>query len=465
MRPVRLWYATAAVLLASLACGPLGGGERPAPTAVPSPSAAGARCGDGLCSGSETAENCPADCAASPTPALPTVTLAPPSFQLQHVRTVTITTDAEGGGARPELVYANDRFFVIYLGNIRIGSGERAFKLKVFDRDFSTEIAARDLVTASPEYGGPTDIRVTSDGEFLYAFYEMASPQAGAHLLAAKYALTDDFPRLAYTAEPIATGPYWHDARPGDETLDDPAPVLGPDSVTSTTLSTSFVMTKVRTGITPDSDTIYRLRELTTDLVPVGTARDLDLSQAVDGGANVNSLLYVDGNFYTVLYTTVAPMCGRGGGPDVANYDLMMIRFDGSWTYDPATDVWALSKCSEVERYISGFGYRDGAFYVAYHSTPRTWTCQPGGPPPGPGPGEVVWLKVFDADLNPVDAVVVSGDAFGGHPTVEVVGDLVYVAYERKEAGEERGNVVVAIYQKVPREADYKPTLCGEPSG
>lgn len=72
---------------------------------------------------------------------------------------------------------------------------------------------------------------ITSDGQFLYAFYELASPEQGARLFAVKYALTDDFPRLAYTAQPIATGPYWHDAQPGDETLDDPAPVLGPDSL------------------------------------------------------------------------------------------------------------------------------------------------------------------------------------------------------------------------------------------
>jgi predicted esterase len=394
---------------------------------------------------------------ATPTPSpTPTPTATPQAFQLQHLRTVTLTTDAEGGGGRPEIVYANDRFFVVYLGNIIPGSGQRAFKVKVFDQDLTTEIMARDLVTPTAEYGSPTDIRVASDGQYLYAFYEMAGEQQGTHLFAAKYALTDDFPRVAYTDPPIAGSVLAVEAQPGDELLDDPAPVLANGSL--------FVMTKIRTGITPDEDTRYRLRQFTTDLTQVGEARDLDLSQVADGGANVNALLYVDGNYYGVLPTTIAPMCGPGGGPEAANSDLLMVRFDPDWTFDPATDVWTLSDCPDMERYVSGFDHADGYFYVAHHATPRTWTCQQGGPSPGRPPGEVVWLKVFDADFNPVDAVKVSGDVFGNHPTVEVVGERVYVAYGHKETQDASENVVVEIYQKVPRQEGYQPQFCSEGS-
>jgi hypothetical protein len=219
-------------------------------------------------------------------------------------------------------------------------------------------------------------------------------------------------------------------------------------------------MTKIRTGITPDEDTRYRLREFTTDLTQVGEARDMDLSNVADGGANVNALLSLASDFYMALPTTIAPMCGPGGGPDVANSDLLMVRFDDNWTFDPTTDAWTLSDCPEVERYVSGLDYAAGYFYVAHHATPRTWTCQQGGPSPGRPPGEVVWLRVFDADLNLVDAVKVSGDAFGNHPTIEVVGDRVYVAYAHKETQEATENVVVAIYQKVPREEGHQPELC-----
>ncbi|MFQ5593546.1 MAG: hypothetical protein ACE5HA_05305 [Anaerolineae bacterium] len=101
--------------------------------------------------------------------------------------------------------------------------------------------------------------------------------------------------------------------------------------------------------MTPDSDTIYRRRELTADLSLIGEARDLDLSQVADGGANVNALLYLNGNFYTVVSTTIAPQCGPGGGPDVADSNLMMIRLDEDWGYDPVTDVWTLAACPELE--------------------------------------------------------------------------------------------------------------------
>jgi len=388
----------------------------------------------------------------APTPT-PTATPSVESFRLQHLRTVTLTTDAEGGGGRPEIVYANDRFFVVYLGNIIPGSGQRAFKVKVFDEDFITEIMARDLVTPTTEYGSPTDIRVTSDGQHLYAFYETAG-QEQTHLFAAKYGLTDTFPLVAYTDPPVVTSTLALEAQPGDELLNDPAPVLANGSL--------FVVTRLRTGITPDEDTRYRLRRFTTDLAQVGEAREIDLSDVADGGAGVNALLFADGNFYTALPTTIAPMCGPGGGPDVANSDLLMVRFDESWAFDPATDVSTLSDCPDMERYVSGFDHAEGYFYVAHHATPRTWECQPGGPSPGRPPGEIVWLKVFDPDFNPVDAVRVSGDAFGNHPTVEVVGDKVYVAYAHKETQEATENVVVAIYQKAPREEGYRLQFCGE---
>ena len=75
----RRWYAILAavlVLLAALACGPLGRGETPGPTEAPPPPAetpagpgpGGGRCGDGVCDGPENEQNCPQDCTPAPTP-------------------------------------------------------------------------------------------------------------------------------------------------------------------------------------------------------------------------------------------------------------------------------------------------------------------------------------------------------------------------------------------------------------
>ncbi len=61
--------AAALMLLAALACGPLGGGETPEATETPSPAATPAgpgpaegHCGDGVCDGPENSETCPQDC-------------------------------------------------------------------------------------------------------------------------------------------------------------------------------------------------------------------------------------------------------------------------------------------------------------------------------------------------------------------------------------------------------------------
>nr|HID12234.1 HlyD family efflux transporter periplasmic adaptor subunit [Anaerolineae bacterium] len=153
------------------------------------------------------------------------------------------------------------------IGRVKVGQAVEvsvdSFPGKVFDEDFITEIMARDLVTPTTEYGSPTDIRVTSDGQHLYAFYETAG-QEQTHLFAAKYGLTDTFPLVAYTDPPVVTSTLALEAQPGDELLNDPAPVLANGSL--------FVVTRLRTGITPDEDTRYRLRRFTTDLAQVGEA-------------------------------------------------------------------------------------------------------------------------------------------------------------------------------------------------
>jgi len=73
-------------------------------------------------------------------------------------------------GARPEIVVTKDRVFVVYLD---IGSPRhQTFQVKIFDKEMDAEIGSRTLVSSSPVYGQPTDIRGVSDGEYAYAFYE-----------------------------------------------------------------------------------------------------------------------------------------------------------------------------------------------------------------------------------------------------------------------------------------------------
>lgn len=99
------------------------------------------------------------------------------------------------GGARPEVVAAKDRLFVIYLD---IASKiSPSFSVRIYDQDMNKEIAYKKLVETSTEYGRPTDIRVASDGKYLYAFYELTDGSV-ANLFGAKYKLDDNFERVVY---------------------------------------------------------------------------------------------------------------------------------------------------------------------------------------------------------------------------------------------------------------------------
>ena len=106
----------------------------------------------------------------------PMATRTPASaLTLTLAKKIALTTDAEGGSARPEIIATQNRVFVAYLGNIGQRDG-RTFNAKIFDANLDNVIAKRTLAQTTAEYGGPTDIRVASDGKFLYAFYETHKP-------------------------------------------------------------------------------------------------------------------------------------------------------------------------------------------------------------------------------------------------------------------------------------------------
>jgi len=61
-----------------------------------------------------------------------------------------------------------------------------------------TELTSKTLVTKSADYGMPTDMRIASDGEYLYAFYEMITDKK-SYLFGSKYRLDDDFEKVKST--------------------------------------------------------------------------------------------------------------------------------------------------------------------------------------------------------------------------------------------------------------------------
>jgi hypothetical protein len=357
------------------------------------------------------------------------------SPSLVSIETVTLTADGEGGSARPEIVATSNRVFVAYLGNIGTGSGRR-FDAKIYDASFDTLITTTTLVETTTEYGGPTDIRVASDGDYLYAFYETNKPTspttAETYLWARKYLLNDGLDLVASTATPIASSNSMGELGDGGELLDDPAPLVGPDSV--------FVITRLKYSLATTGSTIYRVRELTKDLVQLREF-DLDLSSAADGRGRVTSLLFSNDRIYIALASTVSDEVIIEDTDDGALCDLVLVAMRPDWTFEPQ-DVHTISaEPDDRENYVAGLK-SDGTFlYVTYKQAV-------GSPPDGE---QRAVIKMFDGDLAEVHEEVVRTALWGPgggemRPSLEVFGDRIFSG---QSAGESlgAGNALIHVYR------------------
>ncbi|MBI3680807.1 MAG: hypothetical protein HY235_10460 [Acidobacteria bacterium] len=331
-----------------------------------------------------------------------------------------MTTDAEGGSARPEVVAAPNRVFVVYLGNIGSGNGRR-FNVKIFDANLNNVIASRTILETTAEYGGPTDIRVASDGQYLYAFYETFKPTsqttATTYLWGAKYTLDDSFERVAYTPEPIASSKPASELQDGGETLDDPAPLVGTTSV--------FVVTRLKYSIAMAGRTVYRIREFSKDNLTPLSEVDLDLSDAVDGRARVTSLLSIDNSIFIALATTVSDQAVNENNDDGALSDIVLIRMRPDWTFDPQKDVQTIS-AEPNDSYKQSVG----------------------SPPSG---RHRAWIKIFDRDFNLVHQEEVLSVVWGPgggeiRPSLELIGDRI-LSGQSKGLGIGRGNAEIYVYE------------------
>jgi hypothetical protein len=336
-------------------------------------------------------------------------------LSLPLVANVALTTDEEGGSARPEIVATSNRVFVVYLGNIASGS-DRSFFVKIYDSDLKSLIATKTLVQTTVDYGGPTDIRVASDGQYLYAFYEtFSSETTTTYLWGAKYALSDTFDLVVSTLTPITSGTPLAIPPDGHELLDDPAPLVGQDSI--------FVVTRYDNFLSKAENTIYHVREFDKALVPIREF-DLDLSNAAVGRGRVASLLSWNGNIYIALATTVPSVVVDEAYDDGALSDIVLVRMTQDWTYDPGSDVFVLSaEPDDRENYVTGLEADSSYFYITYKQTVGS-----------PDAGEHrAWIKIFDHSFNRVHAELVksvpwstAGAAVLVRPSLEVAGTTIY---------------------------------------
>ena len=348
---------------------------------------------------------------------------------LQQVRTVEITTDATGRGARPEIHFANNRFYIIYLGIV--GPGKTAFKVKVYDSSLENVLTEKIIVKSDTTYGGTTDIRSVADSEGVYLFFEKANEaKDAAFLFGEKYAFDEGFTKVYGYNGPIAQGAYWHTSEAGDELLDDPASVIVGDRV--------YVMTKIKGDFSKlfNSVPTYRIRELNPELSQVDTTFDITIPE-MRGWPYANSLLYSGGSIYHLQ-----PSLASDKPP--VNLDLKLLRFTEDWQYE-SNDVFTISSESWSESMPVGFARdKDGFYYLTFE--------QPAAPPDpttsGPS-GSHLWLKMYDSNFRELSSTKVTDTEYlGTHATVAIVDDSVYVAYGRSVPEPYKENVVVKVYRK-----------------
>ena len=356
-----------------------------------------------------------------------------PSLSL--VKKVTITTDSQGGSARPEIVATQDRVFVAYLAHAAGGMSTKTFDVKIYEADLSSVVTVTTIVPPSVAFGTATDIRIARDGQYAYAFYE-TSTAGTTYLHGAKYALNDGFDLVARTAEPITGGKPVFQTSEGDEILNDPAPLVGPNSV--------YVVTRLWSSITTTGNTVYRVREFSKDTMTLQTQFDRDLSGVADGRGRVTSLLFANGSIYMALATTVSDQGASDANKfsdDGAQCDIILIRMKPDWTFDPLTDVRTLSaEPDDRENYITGLRTDGAYFYLTYKQAV-------GMPPTGE---QRAVLKIFDQDFNLIRKEIVKSVIWGSgaeiRPSLEIYGNRLYSGQDNsQDLG--TGNSDVYVYE------------------
>jgi len=358
------------------------------------------------------------------------------SVSLALVKTLTLTTDAEGGSARPEIIATDSRVFAVYLGHIDGGSDTKAFDVKVYDSGLASVVTSTTIVPPDLSYGSATDIRIARDGQYMYAFYE-TSTTATTYLLGAKYALNDSFDLVARTTGPIASAKPVFETVEGDEILNDPAPLVGPDSV--------FVVTRFMASLGMSGKTVYRVREFSKDTLAELRQFDLDLSDVADGRGRVASFLFWNNAIYMALATTVSDQGVNDQNlmsDDGALCDIILVTMTPSWTFDPLTDVRTISaEADDRENYITGLR-TDGTYFF------MTYKQAVGGPPTGE---QRAVIKIFDKDFNllhkEIARSVVWGEGGGAmRPSLEVYGNSIFSG-QSTGATLGSGNAQIIMYE------------------
>lgn len=346
------------------------------------------------------------------------------SDRIAYLKTIEL-----GLGARPEIVYSDNRFYVIYNSPVE-NRHDRCFKVKIFDNNFQKELTSKVLVSSNSTYGTTTDIRVAKWQDELYAVYEQAKEKENKSFLSVrKYKLNDKFSELTYSQKPLVTGAFWYKAVHGDELLDDPACIVFDNHL--------YVMTKIKYN--QPSKAVYVLRKISTDVSAVLEEYKIDLSSVFAGPSSVSNLILYNGKLYRLGQSLVF------GRPLAIN--LLMVELDAQKGYLPADDIIVLSNRHKKDTIPKGVKFNNGLFFLTHEEIIE----EESGPPTSQRPGQLkehkIWLRVYNSNFKEIASLEVSDDkTLGLHPTLEVVDNKIYVTYGHKGENSE-SKILIKIYE------------------
>lgn len=323
-------------------------------------------------------------------------------------------------GARPEIIAAKDRVFVVYLEPLMMTGN--LFKVKIFDKDMAKELSSKTLVSKTGDYGNPTDIRIVADESYLYAFYETAGNNK-SYLFGAKYSLDDKFERVAFQG-PISQSTMFLVAKSGDEKLDDPAPMIVGEDV--------YVMTRYKSTLAKEGATQYKLYKFDKNLIKK-SEQAIDLSDYADGEARQSSIIFDNGYYYIAMQTTT----GTGNIIETVEWsapsDILVVKLDKNFKA-VETKIIA-SESGYTEAYVTGLKTDDQYFYITYNQVVL-------------GKEFSSIIKIFDKSWNVVLTEKYKTAAVGKalRPSIDVVADKIYAGND--EQGTNKADIYIFEKQK-----------------
>ncbi|MBI5236527.1 MAG: hypothetical protein HY886_09820 [Deltaproteobacteria bacterium] len=364
-------------------------------------------------------------CGGADNPASTTPSSTTSSSTTQDISSLSLLKTIEiADAARPEIIRTTDRVFVVCL----VLSPSRTFRVNIYNGDMTAIVNSATLVSNDATYGDPTDIRVISDGAYLYAFYEtLNGAQKKTYLFGAKYALDDNFTRAAYTGA-LAQSAGDTVAVAGDEKLDDPAPMLSGDDLT--------VMTRIKSTLAQSGETIYRFRKFDKSLQqkeysPGVTTFDIDLSAYADGEARQSSIILENNYYYLTVQTAVGPSSiGNDNIIWSIPANLLIVKLDSNFGFVESRTVSA--ETGYTEGYVTGLRSDGKYFYVTYNHVKL-------------GTEFSSVIKIFDKNWNAVVTEKYKSVASGGlRPSIEISTNQVIAGNDEEGAAK----AVIYVFNK-----------------